>query len=66
MATIGRITSSDETIVLLMMVAPSHKVAALLEMFDVVGGGCDTSGMIGFNASWNDDAFADKCGAGVG
>ena len=50
MATIGRITSSDETIVLLMVVAPSHNVADSLDEVDDDGIGCDAGGLIGFSA----------------
>ena len=58
--------SSDEVIVLLMAVAPSHNVAASFEPFVDAGVGCDVEGFSCFSAGWNDGAFADKRGAGVG
>ena len=65
-ATIGRIASSDEVIVLFMAVAPSHNVMASSESFIDVGVGCDDGELICLSAGWNDGAFADNRGAGVG
>ena len=65
-ATIGRTTSFDEVIVLLMAVAPSHNVADSLDDVDDDGIGCDDGRLIGCSVGWYIGAFADHCGAGVG
>ena len=43
-------TSSDEMIVLLMAVAPSHSVATSPGALGALGVGCGAGGLIGFSA----------------